>query len=150
MLSKKYILTVDRNCWIVSPNISHPHETFVVTPLMKSLNMGTQKLAFRILPKKTYAIATDTRRMALNFDRLTFPLTFRKWQKGDIFYPLGMLHRKKISDFLIDLKLPNPLKAHVYVATSAGHIVAVLGYRIDNHFKLTATTQQVYEIATSQ
>ncbi|MEL6413058.1 MAG: tRNA lysidine(34) synthetase TilS, partial [Bacteroidota bacterium] len=83
---------------------------------------------------------------ALDWAQLQFPLTVRLWQPGDVFFPLGMQHRKKLSDFLIDQKVPRPYKAQVWVVTSEGKIVWVVGHRIDDRFKLTAATQQAYVI----
>ena len=83
---------------------------------------------------------------ALDQVKLQFPLGVRRLQPGDTFYPLGMQQRKKLSDFLIDNKVPRPLKAQVWVVTSGGAIVWVIGHRIDNRFKVTDSTQHVYEI----
>ena len=43
--------------------------------------------------------------MAFDLSKLFFPLTLRKWKKGDIFVPLGMKGHKKVSDFMVDEKL---------------------------------------------
>jgi tRNA(Ile)-lysidine synthase len=93
-----------------------------------------------------YTIVANKEIAALNRAQLQFPLVVRKWQPGDAFYPLGMQQRKKLSDFLIDNKIPVPLKAQVWVVTSGGKIVWILGHRIDHRFKVTTSTQQVYEM----
>ena len=54
--------------------------------------------------------------------------------------------RKKLSDFLIDTKVPLNLKHQVYVLTSGEDIVWVVGYRIDHRYRITSKTRQVYEI----
>jgi len=54
---------------------------------------------------------------------------------------LGMKNFKKISDFLIDLKVPLILKNQVEVLCSENEIVWVVGYRIDDRFKLTSLTK---------
>lgn len=83
---------------------------------------------------------------ALDYDKLQFPLIIRPWQLGDFFYPLGMKGRKKISDLLIDLKIPIAIKERVCVITSNDQIVWVIGHRIDERFKVNETTEMVYEI----
>jgi len=79
----------------------------------------------------------------LDAAKLQFPLTWRKWRAGDLFHPLGMTHRKKLSDFLIDSKIPVGEKDSVTVLESAGEIVWVAGYRIDDRFKITDRTTEV-------
>ena len=63
---------------------------------------------------------------------------------GDRFVPLGMKGSKKLSDFLVDLKVPLHRKKQVYVLTSDEEIVWVAGYRIDERFKVSAGTQSVF------
>ncbi len=53
-----------------------------------------------------------------------------------------MEHRKKLSDFLVDAKVSLPEKKRVTVLESNGEIVWVVGYRIDNRFRLTSETRE--------
>ena len=68
---------------------------------------------------------------------------FRKWKEGDWFCPLGMNKKKLISDFLIDQKVPLNLKKEVYLLTSNGSVVWVVGFRIDDRFKVTDKTSKI-------
>lgn len=64
---------------------------------------------------------------------LGYPFAIRHWRKGDWMRPLGMNGRKKkLSDMFVDLKfnLLDKEKALV-VAAGGSHVVAILGYRID-------------------
>ncbi|WP_236613236.1 MULTISPECIES: tRNA lysidine(34) synthetase TilS [Rhodonellum] len=78
----------------------------------------------------------------LDMDRLEFPLTVRKWTLGDKFVPLGMKNEKKISDLLIDLKIPLIHKKTVTVLCSGDQIAWVMGYRISDRFKCDANTKR--------
>lgn len=81
---------------------------------------------------------------ALDADALKFPLTVRAWQEGDWFMPIGMKGKKKLSDFLIDQKVPLNLKDNVQVLVSAdGKIAWVIGFRPDDRFKVTEETERV-------
>ncbi len=79
----------------------------------------------------------------LDLERLNFPLEIRTWQEGDRFIPLGMKNTKKISDFLIDLKIPVVKKHAVKVLLSEGEIAWVIGFRIADWAKSTAATRKL-------
>ena len=79
----------------------------------------------------------------LDADRLKFPLVWRRWQAGDYFVPLGMQQEKKLSDFLIDLKIPFNSKADITVVESGQDIVWVVGLRISERYKVTADTTRI-------
>lgn len=78
-----------------------------------------------------------------DLDQLEFPLILRNWEQGDKFVPLGMQQEKKISDLLIDLKVPLIAKRKVKVLCSGGKIAWVVGYRISELFKCSPQTTQV-------
>lgn len=79
----------------------------------------------------------------LDVDLLDFPLVLRDWQLGDKFMPLGMKNFKKISDYLIDNKVPLIKKDKVKVLCARGEIVWVVGLRIDERFKVCPATKRV-------
>ena len=79
-----------------------------------------------------------------DYDMLKFPLKIRKWQHGDKFIPLGMKNYKKISDFLIDIKLDVFKKEKTFLLCSGDEIIWVVGYRIDERFRITAKTKKTY------
>lgn len=83
---------------------------------------------------------------ALDHAKLKFPLVLRKWQHGDRFVPLGMETRKKISDFLVDSKIPLTDKDNIWVLQSGEEIAWIPGLRIDDRFKVTAKTKNIYSI----
>jgi len=85
---------------------------------------------------------SDARVAVLDAARLAFPLVWRKWRAGDFFHPLGMEHKKKLSDFFIDKKLSVADKEMVTVLESGGQIAWVVGHRIDDRFKVTNQTQR--------
>ena len=80
----------------------------------------------------------------LDYDKLHFPLTLRKWKNGDTFTPLGMKGRKKISDYLIDKKISIIQKENTWVICSLDTIVWIVGHRINDEFKLVPETEKVY------
>lgn len=81
-------------------------------------------------------------------DKLQFPLTYRPWQQGDAFIPLGMRGRKLVSDLLIDLKIEVEAKRNVFVLCSGDQIVWVVGMRMSDVFKLTDKTHSALKLTT--
>lgn len=90
-----------------------------------------------------FVVPTAKKLACLDADKIRFPLQLRKWKEGDWFCPLGMNKKKLISDFLIDQKVPLNLKKEVYLLTSNGSIVWVIGFRIDDRFKVTDKTVKI-------
>jgi tRNA(Ile)-lysidine synthase len=79
----------------------------------------------------------------LDLALVDFPVTARHWEPGDRFAPLGMSQLKKISDFLIDLKVPVTEKEKVLLLLSGNKVMWVMGYRIDNRFRITESTERI-------
>ncbi|MBR4154559.1 MAG: tRNA lysidine(34) synthetase TilS, partial [Paludibacteraceae bacterium] len=79
----------------------------------------------------------------LDADKLQYPLTLRRWQKGDWFIPFGMKGRKKLSDFFADKKMNLIDKEQVWLLTSGDDIVWVVGHRVDARYAVTDKTKKV-------
>ena len=86
----------------------------------------------------------------LDYGKLSFPLTLRKWQPGDKFIPFGMKGYKKISDFLVDIKVAANQKNSVMVLVSENEIIWVVGYRIDDRYKIGANSKKVLKVTLEQ
>ncbi len=72
----------------------------------------------------------------ISLDDLDETFILRKWKTGDKFQPLGMKGKKKISDFLTDIKIPSHERADVYVVENNNEIIWVVGYRISDKVKI--------------
>lgn len=144
--AKDYTLHVDRKNWWISPKSSLPLTPVAIWPTTQSLVYGKHMMHCQIHKQENYVIQKRANIGAFDFDTLNFPLIIRPWQTGDYFYPLGMQGSKKISDFLIDLKIPMATKKQVFVVTSNKVIIWVVGHRIDERFKITRNTQNIFEI----
>ena len=82
----------------------------------------------------------------LDAEKIQFPLALRHWRNGDRFHPLGMKGSKLLSDFFVDQKFTEFQKRNVWLLVSADHkILWVVGYRIDDRFKIEERTRTVLE-----
>jgi len=78
-------------------------------------------------------------------------LILRSWSDGDVFVPLGMKEKKKVSDFLINEKVPLFEKHNFPILeTTEGDVVWLCGQRIDDRFKITRRTKQVLRLEYSR
>lgn len=139
-----YKLTIDRDCWIIS---QWAEETGQVKIELKDSNACLGNLKLNIEHQVRGEILNDPWAAHLDAAAIKFPLTWRRWRDGDYFVPLGMNHRKKISDFLIDNKVSRADKERVTVLESDGNVIWVPGHRTDNRYKVTDHTQRIIKFS---
>ena len=96
-----------------------------------------------IVRSSDHSLIKDPGIASIDIKTISFPLIFRYWREGDLFIPLGMKGKKKVSDFLIDIKIPLSRKPLIKVLESANRIVWIVGYRTDNRFRVTSKTRKV-------
>ena len=78
--------------------------------------------------------------------KLQFPLSIRKWKKGDFFHPFGMKGRKKLSDYFKDEKFSLPEKENTWILCSGEDIVWIISHRADNRFAVENTDENILKI----
>ncbi len=79
-------------------------------------------------------------------DKLKFPLQLRKRKEGDMFYPMGMQGKKKLSKYFKDEKFSLLDKENTWLLCSGEDIVWVVNRRPDDRFKVTEKTKQILKI----
>ena len=97
----------------------------------------------RITGPADEALPSTSLTASLDLGLVGFPVTVRHWKPGDRFMPLGMKQMKKISDFLIDLKVPVTKKEQVLLLLSGSEVMWVMGYRIDDRYRVTPGTEKI-------
>ena len=81
-----------------------------------------------------------------DFEKLDLPLKIRNFRPGDRFQPLGTKGTQKLKEFFIDHKVPKIERPHIPLLISNERIVWIVGYRIDERFKITSHTQKVLRV----
>jgi tRNA(Ile)-lysidine synthase len=68
-------------------------------------------------------------------EKVRFPLKLRKKQEGDLFFPIGMIGKKKISKFFKDEKLSILAKQKIWLLCDAkNNVLGILPFRQDRRF----------------
>jgi len=146
--SKTHRLIKDRQKLFVTKLAENEARIFYVESndleLFEPFDIKSEKLT-----GKDFKIRKEPNIACLDLDKLEFPLLVRKWQEGDYFQPLGMTGFKKLSDFLIDEKIPLHQKENTWLLCSGEKIVWVMGLRIDNRFKVSPQSQYIYKMEIS-
>ena len=145
--SPTHRLLKDRKNLVLSKiDTEHISETYI-TQSEKTVVAGLLKLRIETKAANDFVIPADARINCLDYDVLEFPLLLRKWERGDYFYPFGMKKKKKkISDYLIDRKIPLHEKENTLVIESGNRIACIVGERIDERFKVAPSTKKVFVI----
>jgi len=138
--SSTHQLVVDREYILIS---TLEKENIAFKILEEDLKLETPiVINFRTVSDKN--IILDSKIAQLDFDKLQFPLTLRKWKDRDKFVPLGMQSFKKLSDFFIDNKFSILDKNKQWLLCSDNDIIWVVGHRIDDRFRIQSTTKKLY------
>ncbi len=137
----------------------HDRENLVLTPLVKEevshfyLDQEQDEIIDPIhllISKETLTgtihYADSQLEASIDQDKIQFPLLIRKWQQGDYFKPLGMTGLKKLSDYFVDSKLSILEKENVWILANGEQIVWIIGYRLDDRYKITSQTKRIIKI----
>jgi tRNA(Ile)-lysidine synthase len=141
--TRTHTITRDRAHLIIKQKAEPPEsevfiepDTLVIEhPIHLTFNTYTNAVGFMIPTGRQFA--------ALDAGRITWPMKLRNWKTGDRFHPLGLEGSKKISDFLINNKIPLPDKKHIWILETGEKIAWVVNHRIDDRFRITSGTRKI-------
>ncbi len=138
VFSETHVLLKDREKLILSERkSSNKEEIYSIKSLDNKVNIPL-KLRFS---KGVNIFETHSNCIFVDENKLKFPLTIRKWQEGDYFYPSGMNGKKKLSKYFKDEKYSLLDKENQWLLCSENQIVWIIGKRADDRFKSKETTQ---------
>ena len=90
--------------------------------------------------------------LVLSADKLVFPLKLRGMQSGDSWRPFGMKGKKKVSDYLTDIKMDSALKKGIMVLCNGtkkenpDNIICLPGLEISEYYKVTGESKKLLKI----
>ncbi|HKL37616.1 MAG TPA: tRNA lysidine(34) synthetase TilS [Bacteroidales bacterium] len=144
--SPSHKLVRDREWLILTPLADESQEPHYIEEGQEKVDHPV-KLQLKSVDSFNYDIPREPDIASIDRAKVSFPLMLRKWQQGDCFKPLGLDHFKKLSDFFVDRKYSLVDKQRVWLLTSGGKIVWILGDRMDERFKVDEHTQDILEIS---
>jgi tRNA(Ile)-lysidine synthase len=142
VLSATHGVLKDRDYLIVYPLIIAPSEVYWISPQQAEVKVPL-KLTFCEVEELGN---TSTNTIFVDESLLLYPLQIRKWQKGDVFYPMGMIGKKKVSKYFKDEKMSLLDKSSTWLLCSDNQIVWVIGKRADDRFKVIKQTTKIIQI----
>lgn len=143
IFSEKYQLLKNRNFLIIAPKSKG-------IDFELRINRGTSEVNFHIkllFCKISKPFYSTNKTIFVDDEKLSYPLTLRRWKTGDIIYPLGMNGKsKKVSKLFKDEKLSRIEKENAWLLCSGTDIVWIVGIRADERFKINNTTNNILQI----
>ncbi len=143
--SDTHYLIKDRNFLIISEKEKTNQTSFQILENDAQIEFPIHLSITRKKIDQNFQVSKNPQTIQIDASLVQFPLTLRRWENGDAFFPFGMNRQKKLSDFFIDQKLNLKQKAETWLLLSGNKIVWVVGLRLDNRFKITESTQEVLE-----
>ena len=143
VFSETHVLLKDRDKLILSERKPMNNaEVFIIDSIECKVNIPLKLIFSRFSGAKN----VNANCIFVDEDKIKFPLTIRKWQEGDYFYPTGMNGKKKLSKYFKDEKYSLFDKENQWLLCSEDHIIWVIGKRADHRFIATERTQQIIKI----
>lgn len=88
----------------------------------------------------------DANTALLDKDKCGDRLVVRPRRRGDRFMPLGMQGTKKVSDFMIDARIPQAQRDLVPLVCDEKGILWLAGHRLDERVRVSETTRRVLRL----
>ncbi len=119
-----------------APIVLHPDETFDLP--------ARARLTLRLLKRDELAnIPRRANCVAMDFDKVSGKLTYRRVAQGDRFRPYGLNGSKLVSDYLTDCRLSQVSRRHVCTLCDERGILWLVGLRPDGRIAITENTQRI-------
>ena len=138
--SNEYCLTIDRNSIIINPldvnNSDIESEEIILVENKDSLN---QNLIINIADYVQNEI--QDKEWYFELEKISFPLKLRHKKEGDIFHPIGMNGKKKVSKFFKDEKISILAKQKIWILVDGNDsILGILPFRQDQRMMAKSTS----------
>ncbi|GAB7257883.1 tRNA lysidine(34) synthetase TilS [Polaribacter sp. OB-PA-B3] len=146
VFSKTHALLKDRGFLILSERdfSTTQQKTFKInekdTEILEPVHLTLEHLAEKSTKNKNTIYVSK--------EHLQFPLSVRKWENGDYFYPAGMQGKKKLSKYFKDEKMSLLEKNNTWLlCNGSDEIIWIIGKRQDNRFLTFSNAASLIKIS---
>ena len=154
--SMTHTLRTERDILVVCPHEDGVHDLEAFMPVRGAgaYHCNGRRFVVEVLPwSAEMPLQQPAGTLIFDADKLKFPFVCRGWRSGDWMIPLGMKGKKKLSDMFTDLKYSYQDKENALVLVDCTgdkaekqHVAALLGVRIDDHYKVSDRTTSIIRI----
>lgn len=146
-LSSDYRAIVNRGTLLIKEKVRIGINTITFSPNEKEVVFAHGKIKIKLTDKDSI----DYKNLASNeacidAGKISTSLHIRGAQTGDSFMPLGMNHKKLLSDFYIDKKMSIFEKEETGLLVNENDIIWVIGHRIDQRYRISEKTKKVLHL----
>ncbi len=111
------------------------------------IKMISGKYDYQQSKHEYYLNNPDKDKIFVDYNKLKLPLRIRNRKPGDRFKPLNSKYFKKIKSYFIDLKIPLYKREKIILVVDYyDRIVWIVGFQIDDRFKITRQTEKILHI----
>lgn len=141
--SDNYKIILDRDKLILAKKRQNQFKEVLIHAGEHLVHFGEYRLSM-LHDDSPLIIRDNPMAVSVDANKVVYPLMLRNWHNGDVFYPLGMKGKQKLSDFFIQQKVPLHKKDDIALLINGnGEIMWVTGHRPDERYKITAETKKV-------
>ena len=143
--SDSHCLAVDRTVIILEKKEQGNFINLKINPNQSEVIFGEHVITIKEFTENLKNLKSAPNICYVDANQLIYPLTIRTWQEGDIFKPFGFNGEKKISDYLIQQKVPLIDKKKIPILVNGdGNIIWICGLRSDDRFKVKSNTKRIF------
>ncbi len=143
ILSNTHRLIKHGETLLLSEIVSDELEAIFIEDITKEVETPFGMLSFSNVDDVSH---NNTNAIFIDKQLLKFPLHIRKWEMGDVFFPFGMIGKKRVSKYFKDEKMSLLDKESSLLLCSDEDIVWIINRRADNRFRVTEETQEILKI----
>lgn len=143
--SADFQLTINRNELIIGKREEGRGK--MEEEILLELNGENEIDLSEFIEKDCFAVSTRNDKWRFDAEKLVFPLKLRRKKESDIFFPIGMTGKKKVSKFFKDEKISILAKRKIWLLCNGNDsVLGVVPFRQDRRFSADALTNKILVI----